>query len=292
MQPDIGRDDAETRDPARDRAFLLLCAMGLLGRLSYEMLRTPVTALYARHLGAPVAMVGLLVSAVTVTGIFVKLPAGILADRLGARRVLGAGLAVKATAPFLYLLAATPAALLAVRLYHGLSTALYAPAASAEAAQSSPARRGRRLGFYGAAENMGVVLGPVLGAALLAHGGFALAFAVSGVIGILAFPASAGLSPRRGSASRGRRRRATASWQRSGRRSLRSCGTRRSASPAWSRRRSMPRSARCRRSFRCMPRAPAFPSGKQGWRLGGRVSRPSCCGPGWAPWATATGASG
>ena len=187
MQPDIGRDDAETRDPARDRAFLLLCAMGLLGRLSYEMLRTPVTALYARHLGAPVAMVGLLVSAVTVTGIFVKLPAGILADRLGARRVLGAGLAVKATAPFLYLLAATPAALLAVRLYHGLSTALYAPAASAEAAQSSPARRGRRLGFYGAAENMGVVLGPVLGAALLAHGGFALAFAVSGVIGILAF---------------------------------------------------------------------------------------------------------
>jgi MFS family permease len=186
-QRNAGLNGAGTRNPARLRAFLLLCAMGLLGRLSYEMLRTPVTALYARHLGAPDALVGLLVSAVTITGIFVKLPAGIFADRLGASRLLGAGLLVKATAPFLYPLAATPVALLFVRLYHGLSTALYAPAASAEAARSVPAQRGRRLGFYGAAENAGVVLGPVLGAALLAQSGFALAFAASGVIGILAF---------------------------------------------------------------------------------------------------------
>lgn len=174
--------DHETR-----RAFVLLCAMGLLGRLSYEMLRTPVTSLYARHIGAPTALIGLLVSAVTLTGIFVKLPAGALSDRFGARRLMGLGLVVKFTAPFLYLLAATWPILLAVRLYHGLSTALYAPPASAEAARLFPQQRGRRLGFYGAAENAGVALGPLLGAALLAHGGFRLAFVVSGIIGVMAF---------------------------------------------------------------------------------------------------------
>ncbi len=170
----------------RPRCFVLLCGAGFLGRLGYEMVRSPVTALFARHIGAPTALIGLLVAAVTITGIFVKLPAGSLADLFGFRRLMLAGLLVKATAPFLYLAVATWPVLLLVRLYHGLSTALYAPAASALVAKSFPGERGRRLGLYGAAENAGVVLGPVLGALVLAHGGFTPAFLVAGVIGIAA----------------------------------------------------------------------------------------------------------
>ena len=206
------KEESGGADPlpsARSQAFLVLCAMGLVGRLSYEMLRTPVTSLYARHLGAPTALIGLLVSAVTVTGIVVKLPAGSMADRFGARRLMGAGLTVKATAPFLYFLAATPLLLLAVRFYHGLSTALYAPAASAEAARLFPTQRGRRLGIYGAAENAGVVLGPVLGAMLIQDGGFTAVFAVSGVVGVLALlpilayrPPAAAAAPESGTAPR------------------------------------------------------------------------------------------
>ncbi|MEO8714730.1 MAG: hypothetical protein ABI369_06935, partial [Acetobacteraceae bacterium] len=41
---------------------------------------------------------------------------------------------------------------------------------------------------YGAAENAGVVLGPVLGAAVLARTSFSVAFLLSGVIGALALP--------------------------------------------------------------------------------------------------------
>lgn len=49
-----------------------------------------------------------------------------------------------------------------------------------------PEQRGRRLGIYGAAENAGVVLGPVLGAAVLGWSTFNIAFLVTGVIGIVA----------------------------------------------------------------------------------------------------------
>jgi len=168
------------------RAFALLCGAGFLGRLGYEMVRSPVTALFARHLGAPTALIGLLVAAVTITGIVVKLPAGSLADLFGFKRLILAGLVVKATAPFLYLAVASWPVLLLVRLYHGLSTALYAPAASALVAARYPGERGKRLGIYGAAENAGVVLGPVPGALMLAHGGFDLAFLLAGAIGIAA----------------------------------------------------------------------------------------------------------
>lgn len=119
--------------------FASLCGAGFLGRLGYEMIRSPVTALFAHHLGAPTALIGLLVAAVTITGIVVKLPAGSLADLFGFRRLMLAGLVVKATAPFLYLFVAAWPMLLLVRLYHGLSTALYAPAASALVAARFPA---------------------------------------------------------------------------------------------------------------------------------------------------------
>ena len=166
--------------------FILLCAVGFLGRLSYEMLRSPITSLFAKNIGAPTEVIGLLVASVTITGIFVKLPSGSLADLFGFRRLMQAGLWVKATAPFLYLLVATWPVLLAVRFYHGFSTAFYAPAASAQIAKFYPNERGKRLGIYGAAENAGIVFGPVLGASVLAWSGFSVAFVVSGIIGILA----------------------------------------------------------------------------------------------------------
>ena len=166
--------------------LVLLCTVGFLGRLSYEMLRSPITSLFAKRIGAPTAVIGLLVAAVTITGIFVKLPAGGLADVFGFRRLMQAGLCVKATAPFLYLLVGSWPLLLGVRLYHGFSTALYAPAASAQVAKFYPKQRGARLGTYSAAENAGVVLGPVLGASILAWSSFPVAFIVSGVIGVLA----------------------------------------------------------------------------------------------------------
>jgi DHA1 family multidrug resistance protein-like MFS transporter len=177
-----------TAPSRRPSPFVLLCGVGFLGRLSYEMARTPLTPLYAQHLGAPVQLIGLIVAAVTITGIVVKLLAGALSDLFGFRRLMMAGALVKATGPFLYLLALSWPVLLAVRFYHGLATALYAPPASALVAKVYPYERGQRLGLYNAAENAGVVLGPMLGGVVLTLTvtNYSLSFSICGVIGVLA----------------------------------------------------------------------------------------------------------
>ncbi|OMH29025.1 MFS transporter [Tersicoccus phoenicis] len=177
-----------TRRPA---PFTVLCAVGFLGRLSYEMARTPLTPLYAQHLGSPVQVIGFIVGSVTITGIVVKLPAGALSDLFGFRRLMLAGSLVKATGPFFYLLAFTWPGLLIVRFYHGLATALYAPPASALVAKAYPHARGSRLGIYNAAENAGVVLGPVLGGTVLAvtMSDFGGSFVICGAVGLLALAA-------------------------------------------------------------------------------------------------------
>lgn len=168
--------------------FAALCGVGFLGRLSYEMMRTPLTPLLAKHLGAPEALIGLIVAAVTVTGIFVKLPAGALSDIIGRRRLMLVGVWVKITAPVLYLVALSWPVLLVVRFYHGLATALYAPAAAAEVAKTYPQERGRRLGLYNGAETAGVVLGPVLGGAVLTLSAYNydMTAILAGLIGLLA----------------------------------------------------------------------------------------------------------
>lgn len=179
----------EWTSPSRQPSpFVILCAVGFLGRLSYEMARSPLTPLYAQHLGAPVQIIGVIVAAVTITGIFVKLPAGALSDLFGFRKLMLTGTVVKATGPFLYLLAFTWPGLLIVRFYHGLATALYAPPASALVAKAYPKARGQRLGIYNAAESAGVVAGPILGGAVLALtlSNFSLSFVICGFIGIVA----------------------------------------------------------------------------------------------------------
>ncbi len=180
-----------TSPSRRPSPFVVLCAVGFLGRVSYEMVRSPLTPLYAQHLGAPVQLIGLIVAAVTITGIIVKLPAGALSDLFGFRNLMMSGAAVKATGPFLYLLAFTWPGLLVARFYHGLATALYAPPASALVAKAYPTARGQRLGVYNAAENAGIVIGPVLGGAVLALtlSDFSLSFVICGVIGVLALVA-------------------------------------------------------------------------------------------------------
>lgn len=177
----------EWRTPSRRLSpFRLLSLVGFLGRLSYEMLRTPITPLYARALGAPTQLIGFIVAAVTITGIFVKMPSGALSDLFGVRRMMTLGAIVKGTGPFLYLAVVTWPQLLVIRLYHGLATALYAPPASALVAKIYPDQRGQRLGTYGAFENAGVVGGPILGGIVLAALGFPLTFVVSGAIGLVA----------------------------------------------------------------------------------------------------------
>lgn len=184
---EIEGEDAWTAPRGWFSPFGVLCIVGFLGRLSYEMLRTPITPLYARELGAPTYLIGLIVAAVTITGIVVKMPSGALSDLFGFRRLMSLGAVVKATGPFLYLAVFSWPGLLIVRFYHGLATALYAPPASALVAKVYPDARARRLGTYSAFENAGVVGGPILGGVILAALGFSLAFVVSGAIGLMAF---------------------------------------------------------------------------------------------------------
>jgi len=170
--------------------FLILCVMGGLAIFSSTMAKNPVLPLFIRSLGVPVATVGFIAAASTVVGIVVSLPAGVLSDIIGQRRVILIAAIVFATAPFFYLLVSLPWQLVLVRIYHGLATAILGPVAMAAVADTFEKERGERMGWYSSATMMGRFLAPFVGGALIFGEDFRWVYLADGLAGVLALLAA------------------------------------------------------------------------------------------------------
>src|SRR6266550_3805001 len=108
---------------------------------------------------------------------------GTVADRIGARPVLVAGLIGFALASALYVVADSPGWLWVARLGQGAAASAFSPAASALVARLNPsARHGRAFGSYGFYKSLGYTAGPLLGGGLVWLGGFRLLFGVMTVL--------------------------------------------------------------------------------------------------------------
>ena len=168
------------------RSFVYLCLVGLCCFLSYDMVRRPVLALLADSLGANPLMVGLIVALSTVTGIFLKLPMGLLSDVLNRQRLMIGGVLAFAIPPFFYPFISDLPTLGMLRLFHGLATAMFTPLALAMVGEWFAQQRGEAFGWYTAAAQGGGFLGPMIGGAIVYQYGFSPVFLLAGVCGLLA----------------------------------------------------------------------------------------------------------
>lgn len=166
-------------------SFLILCGIGVLCLLSYNLVRMPALALFAESLGASPETIGLVVSVSTLTGVLLKLPAGTLSDTYGRRLLMGVGILAFSLPPFAYPFVSDLEVLTGLRAVHGLATAIFGPTALAAVAEMYPERRGAALGWYTASTQAGALFGPVLGGWLVYTVGFPHTFVSAGVFGCL-----------------------------------------------------------------------------------------------------------
>ena len=183
------------------RSFVYLCLVGLCCFISYDMVRRPALALLADSLGATPFMVGMVVALSTVTGIFLKLPMGLLSDVLNRQRLMMGGVLAFAVPPFFYPFISDLSTLGALRLIHGLATAMFTPLALAMVAEWFAQRRGEAFGWYTSSAQGGGLLGPMIGGFIVYQFGFTPLFLLAGVFGLLAgafflmIPSSSPASP-------------------------------------------------------------------------------------------------
>jgi predicted MFS family arabinose efflux permease len=129
---------------------------------------------------------GLLLAAPGIATLAISMPAGILADRLGARGLTIAATVVMFAAALLQAVPAYPA-LLAGRLAFGLAVGIVWTTGVAWMARSEQASGTPGLGAVATSAAVGMVAGPALGGALADQFGFASTFlVVAALAGILA----------------------------------------------------------------------------------------------------------
>ncbi len=144
-----------------------LCVVGFLARASYSLARTPVLPLFAASFGVGPEAIGFAVAISTVTGIFFKMPAGVLSDVIGRTRTLLLGLGVFAFVPFAYLWVSSFELLVVVRFFHGFATAIYSPVVMAVVVSVAGSRRAELLSWFSSVTIIGNLVGAPLGGLLL-----------------------------------------------------------------------------------------------------------------------------
>lgn len=134
------------------------------------------------ELGAPVASLQWVVDAYTLTFAVLLLSAGVLADRLGARRVYLGGFALFALSSAACGLAGDVAQLVAARAVQGIAAAMMVPSSLTllnHSTQHEPSLRAKAVGAWTAAGGVSIAAGPVVGALLLEWLGWRSIFAVN-----------------------------------------------------------------------------------------------------------------
>jgi EmrB/QacA subfamily drug resistance transporter len=139
-------------------------------------------------LGASFTELQWVVDAYTLSLAALVLTAGVLADRLGRRRVFAAGLGIFTAASLLAGLATDPTFLNLARALQGVGGAVMFAVSLALIAQEFPAgrERGVAMGAYGATIGVAVATGPLVGGALTEGLGWESIFFLNVPIGIAA----------------------------------------------------------------------------------------------------------
>lgn len=177
---------ATVHDILAQKPFAYVTGADFIVRSAYQMGKTPLLPIFAATLGAEGALLGFIVSVSTLTGMVLKPFVGVLSDRWGRRCWLIAGTAFFVLMPFAYRFVSTPEQLFAVRVIHGMATAIYGPVTLAYVAELSRHRRAERLGWFGMARKGGYIVGPAVAGWMLLFVDPVSVFTVIGLISSLA----------------------------------------------------------------------------------------------------------
>jgi MFS family permease len=148
----------------------------------------PILPNYVKSIGASDGEIGIVMGSFAIGLLLFRPQMGQLVDYRGLKAVLLMGIAVAAIAPLLYAVAQSPALLVAVRIFHGLSIAAFTTSYSTLVADlSPPENRGELIGYMSLVNPIGMGIGPALGGYLQPLIGDIRLFFVCSSIAVISF---------------------------------------------------------------------------------------------------------
>jgi len=146
----------------------------------YQIGKTPLLPLFAASIGAGELIIGFIVSVSTMTGMLLKPVFGILSDRWGRKVWLLVATILFSGTPFLYQFVTTEQELMVLRLFHGISTAIFGPVSLAYVAGINARGLGERIAYFGMSRLLASLSAPLIAGILLTFLNFQTVFLLIG----------------------------------------------------------------------------------------------------------------
>jgi MFS family permease len=177
----------EVREDPWVQDFLLTWINRFSFFLAHHLTR-PLLPLYLLTFGASSTVIGAVIAVFTITSTIMRLPVGLLIDRLGRKPFLLSGIGFFTAGNFGYLWAPSILLMIPCRILHGIGWAGCTTAIATLAADLSPQRRrGELIGYAGMASSLAGALGPVAGFAVFDGFGYPGVFLAAGGLLIVSF---------------------------------------------------------------------------------------------------------
>lgn len=165
--------------------LLELCFAVLVSMIGFGLI-IPLLPIYGREMGASGVYLGLLTSLFGVTRIITSLPGGVLADKIGRKKLIAGGLFAYTVVMFLFGISTNLYHLLILRACQGAASGVVWPVAATMVADIvEPQDRGKAMGFFSMMWDAGIAVGPVLGGLLSAGFGIAFPFFVCSALSLV-----------------------------------------------------------------------------------------------------------
>jgi len=148
----------------------------------------PLLPVYAHDLGATGIYIGLIFGSFSLSRTFFLPYFGRLSDKKGRKPFIVAGLFTYALISFLFLFADNIAALIIVRFFHGISSAMMMPVILAYVGDITPiGSEGLTMGLFNMAMFLGLSLGPLAGGVIKDNFGLNVSFVCMGFLALTGF---------------------------------------------------------------------------------------------------------
>jgi MFS family permease len=160
--------------------FVLATLANFINAIGLQILNATLPV-YVINLGGSQAEAGLVIGTIAIIAFLFRPLVGWLTDAWQRRPVVLIGTFCFGLASVVYLLASSIQFLLLGRFFHGLGTCCYTTAANAYVADiAPPMRRAEAMGFFSAAQSLGLIIGPVIGFIIVGSTGFQYLFYFTG----------------------------------------------------------------------------------------------------------------
>ncbi len=165
-----------------NRQYVFFSLINLFVSVSFSMVSTTMSR-YVHGLGMSVAVAGSITGAFSIASMVIRPASGYINDHFNRKRLLVFSTGAMAICTLGYGFTAHPAALLALRVLHGVAFGISSTVNMAVIPGIVPEKRvGEAVSYFGVVQSLALAVGPSLGLWLATLGGFMLNFAVSAII--------------------------------------------------------------------------------------------------------------